>query len=122
MATVKSSNRVNGINLNVLSETVRAIQGDPELGKCHFRARNTWIDANHNCTTVSGFYGGELCHHESGRSCFGKGHSHRGNIRMTYKVKTDEPNLAKLKKLAEFSPVYNTLMHGTQVDIQVEAK
>jgi hypothetical protein len=42
------------------------------------------------------------------------------DIRMTYKVKTDEGNLLKLQKLAEFSPVYNTLSHGTMVDIQVE--
>ena len=57
MATEQSSNRVNGINLNVLNETVSAIKGDPELGKCHFRARNKWVDAAHNCTTISGFYG-----------------------------------------------------------------
>ena len=57
MTTEENVNRVNGINLNVLKETVSAIQGDPELGKCKFRARNKWIDANHNCTTISGFYG-----------------------------------------------------------------
>ena len=186
MATVKSSNRVNGINLNVLSETVRAIQGDPELGKCHFRARNKWIDATHNCTTISGFYGAKqenlhkqafelhadeppiLAGNDEGAnpvehllnalaSCITtsmvahaavrgiyieeleselegdidlrgflgldadvpKGYT---NIRVTYKVKTDVDNLSKLKKLAEFSPVYNTLTHGTKVDIQVEPK
>ena len=57
MTTENTSNRVNGINLNVLTETVQAIQADPELGKCQFRARNKWIEATHNCTTVSGFYG-----------------------------------------------------------------
>ncbi len=57
MTTEENANRVNGINLNVLKETVSAIQGDAELGKCKFRARNKWIDANHNCTTISGFYG-----------------------------------------------------------------
>ncbi len=186
MVTVPHSHHVNGINLEVLNATVQAIQGDPELGKCHFRARNTWIDANHNCTTVSGFYGAKqenthkqdfelhadeppiLAGNDEGanpvehllhalascvttslvahaavkgihiealeaavegdidlRGFLGldptvpKGYT---NIRMTYKVKTDESNLAKLKKLAEFSPVYNTLIHGTQVDIQVEAK
>ena len=64
MQAAESSNRVNGINLNVLKETVSAIQGDPELGKCKFRARNKWIDANHNCTTISGFYGAkqEIAH------------------------------------------------------------
>ncbi len=43
------------------------------------------------------------------------------NIRMTYKVKTDPANLQKLKKLSEFSPVYNTLTQGTKVDIKIEA-
>ena len=57
MTIENTSNRVNGINLNVLTETVQAIQADPELGKCQFRARNKWIEATHNCTTVSGFYG-----------------------------------------------------------------
>jgi hypothetical protein len=33
MTTENTSNRVNGINLNVLTETVQAIQSDPELGK-----------------------------------------------------------------------------------------
>jgi uncharacterized OsmC-like protein len=186
MATEQSSNRVNGINLNVLNETVSAIKGDPELGECHFRARNKWVDAAHNCTTVSGFYGAKqenthkqvfelhadeppilagnddganpvehLLHalascvttsmvaHAAVRGIYieeleselegdidlrgflgldadvPKGYT---NIRVTYKVKTDVDNLPKLKKLAEFSPVYNTLTHGTKVDIQVEPK
>ena len=186
MATEQSSNRVNGINLNVLNETVSAIKGDPELGECHFRARNKWVDATHNCTTVSGFYGAKqenlhkqafelhadeppiLAGNDEGAnpvehllnalaSCITtsmvahaavrgiyieeleselegdidlrgflgldadvpKGYT---NIRVTYKVKTDVDNLSKLKKLAEFSPVYNTLTHGTKVDIQVEPK
>jgi uncharacterized OsmC-like protein len=186
MATEQSSNCVNGINLNVLNETVGAIKGDPELGKCHFRARNKWVDAAHNCTTISGFYGAKqenlhkqafelhadeppiLAGNDEGAnpvehllnalaSCITtsmvahaavrgiyieeleselegdidlrgflgldadvpKGYT---NIRVTYKVKTDVDNLSKLKKLAEFSPVYNTLTHGTKVDIQVEPK
>ena len=186
MATVNSSNRVNGINLNVLNETVRAIQGDPELGKCHFRASNTWIDATHNCTTISGFYGAkqEMTHKQvfelhadeppilAGSDDGANPVEHllnalascvttsmvahaavRGiqieeleselegdidlqgflgldadipkgftNIRMKFKVKTDPDNIEKLKKLAAFSPVYNTLIQGTQVDIQVEPK
>ena len=186
MQAAESSNRVNGINLNVLKETVSAIQGDPELGKCKFRARNKWIDANHNCTTISGFYGAkqEIAHKQEFElhadeppilagndeganpvehllhalaSCVTtsmvahaavrgihieelesklegdidlrgflgldakvpKGYT---NIRVTFKVKTDGDNLQKLKNLAEFSPVYNTLIHGTKVDIQIEPK
>ncbi len=57
MQAAESSNRVNGINLNVLNETVGAIQADPELAKCHIRASNKWIDASHNCTTINGFFG-----------------------------------------------------------------
>lgn len=186
MATVTQTHQVNGINLQVLNETVQAIKADPELGQCRFRARNKWIDANHNCSTISGFYGAKqeqthkqdfelhadeppiLAGQDEGanpvehllhalascvttsmvahasvkgirieeleaelegdldlRGFLGldpkvpKGYT---NIRVTFKVKTDEDNLQKLKTLAAFSPVYNTLMHGTKVDIQVEPK
>ncbi len=37
--------------------TVKAIQADPELGVCHFRATNQWLNGNHNRSTVTGFYG-----------------------------------------------------------------
>ena len=186
MLAEERSTRVNGINVNVLKETVGAIQADPELGKCHFRASNKWIDANHNCSTITGFYGAkqEFAHKQTFElhadepailagndeganpvehllnalaSCVTtsmvahaavrgihieelesklegdidlrgflgldpkvpKGYT---NIRVTFKVKTDADNIQKLKTLAEFSPVYNTLIHGTTVDIQVEPK
>lgn len=186
MVTAETSNRVNGIDLTVLKETVGAIQADPELGKCHFRATNTWLDATHNCTTITDFYGAKqeqthkhtfelhadeppiLAGKDEGanpvehllhalascvttsmvahaavkgirieelesklegdidlRGFLGldpnvpKGYT---NIRVTYKVKTDKDNLQKLRALAEFSPVYNTLSHGTMVDIRVEPK
>jgi uncharacterized OsmC-like protein len=44
------------------------------------------------------------------------------NIRVKFKVKSDESNMEKLKSLAAFSPVYNTLTHGVKVDIQIEPK
>ena len=180
MATVETIDRVNGINLTVLKETVDAIQADAELGKCHFRATNKWLDGSHNSTSIKDFYGAKqeqshkhtfelyaagadegpnpvehLLHALAScvttsmvahaavqginiaelesrlegdidlRGFLGldatvpKGYT---NIRMTFKVKTDEENLLKLKKLTEFSPVYNTLTHGTKVDIQVEPK
>ena len=186
MATEERVNRVNGINLDVLKETVSAIKGNPELGKCHFRARNKWIDATHNCSTISGFYGAKQEHTHKQQfelhadeppilagndeaanpvehllhalaSCVTtsmvahaavrgihieeleselegdidlrgflglaadvpKGYT---NIRIKFKVKTDAANIETLKKLANFSPVYNTLLHGTNVDIQVEPK
>jgi len=44
------------------------------------------------------------------------------NIRVKFKVKSDEENLAKFKSLAQFSPVYNTLLHGVNVDLEIEPK
>jgi uncharacterized OsmC-like protein len=44
------------------------------------------------------------------------------NIRVNFKVKTAEQNLDKLKALAEFSPVYNTLTNGANVDIDIQNK
>jgi uncharacterized OsmC-like protein len=186
MSTVTSEKRVNGIDLSVLEETVGAIRNDPELGQCRFRARNKWIDANHNRTTITSFYGAKqeiphkqefelhadeppiLAGEDQGanpvehllnalascvttsmvahaavrgihieeleselegdidlRGFLGlapdvpKGYT---SIRVKFHVKTDSGNIEKLKRLAEFSPVYNTLINGTDVDIQVEPK
>jgi uncharacterized OsmC-like protein len=57
-ATVKEATRtVNGIEVGTLSETVKAIKEDPDLGVAQFRATNKWLDGNHNRTTVTDFYG-----------------------------------------------------------------
>jgi hypothetical protein len=55
---------INGIHMEILQGTVNAIEQEPELGKCKFRARNQWLGGNHNCTTVNGFYGArqEIAH------------------------------------------------------------
>jgi uncharacterized OsmC-like protein len=65
--TAADARVVNGVNLETLMGTVKAIKADPELGACHFRARNRWLDANHNRTTVTGFYGAkqEIAHKKS---------------------------------------------------------
>ena len=52
-----TGNLVNGVDLDILQGTVQAIADDPELGKCRFRATNTWHGGTDNRTTVSGFYG-----------------------------------------------------------------
>lgn len=57
MAEQQTINKVNGLDMEVLQETVGAIKDDPEMGKCRFRASNKWVDAGHNCTTVKDFYG-----------------------------------------------------------------
>ncbi|MEJ2111209.1 MAG: OsmC family protein [Acidobacteriota bacterium] len=186
MANGNTLDQVNGIDLNVLNETVSAVKNDPDLGKCKFRARNKWIRANHNCTTISDFYGAKqemqhkqifelhadeppiLAGQDEGANpvehllnalaaCVTtslvahaavkgihieeleselegdldlngflglnpdvpKGYT---NIRMKFKVKTDTKKLNLLKKLSEFSPVYNTITNGAKVDIDIEQK
>ena len=47
---------VNGIHMETLQGTVHAIEQQPDLGQCKFRARNTWLGGNHNRTTITGFY------------------------------------------------------------------
>jgi uncharacterized OsmC-like protein len=44
------------------------------------------------------------------------------NIRVTFRVKTDEKNLDRLKALSKLSPVFDTLANGTKIDINVEKK
>ena len=44
------------------------------------------------------------------------------DIRVKFKVKTESENLEKLRQLATFSPVYNTLIHSPNVDIQVDCE
>lgn len=186
MATEIKVNSINGIDLNVLTGTVEAIKRDPELGKCKFRARNKWIDANSNCTAVSDFYGAKSEQkHETvfemyadeppilaGRDAAPNPVEHllhalascvttslvahsavngihieeleselegdidlngflglnpdvpKGftNIRVKFRVKTDSGNLDMLRRLSKFSPVYNTLVHGAGVDINIEPK
>ena len=186
MAEQKTINLVNDIDIDVLQNTVSAIQEEPELGKCRFHVTNKWLGANHNCTTVSSFYGAkqETAHKEpfevhadepailAGQDQAANPVEHllhalascvttslvahaavRGihleeveseiegdldmqgylglskeapkgytDIRVKFKVKTDEENTERLKRLAEYSPVYNTLIHGTNVDIEIEHK
>jgi uncharacterized OsmC-like protein len=44
------------------------------------------------------------------------------NIRVNFRVKTDEENLDRLKALSKLSPVYDVTRNGTNVDISIERK
>jgi len=44
------------------------------------------------------------------------------NIRVKFKAKADVDNMERLRRLAEFSPTFNTLTHGVPVDVSVEPK
>jgi uncharacterized OsmC-like protein len=177
---------VNGIHMETLQGTVNAIEQDPDLGQCKFRARNKWLGGNHNSTTITGFYGAkqEILHKQQFelhadeppilagsdeganpvehllnalaaclttsmvahaamrgihieeleselegdidlRGFLGlsndvpKGYT---DIRVKFKVKADVDNMERLKRLTAYSPVFNTITQGANVDVQVEAK
>jgi len=44
------------------------------------------------------------------------------NVRVKFKVKTDEENLDRLKALSRLSPVFDVTSNGTNVDVQIERK
>jgi uncharacterized OsmC-like protein len=181
----KPAQMVNGIDMEVLGETIRAVADAPELGKSRFRARNTWQGGSRNCTTVSSFYaGGQENVHEQTfvlhsdeptilagsdedpnpvehllnalagcvtttivahaavrgihidaveselegdidiNGFFGlnpetpRGYS---DIRVKFRIESDA-DVEVLKELATYSPVFNTITRGANVDIQVEKK
>jgi len=186
MAGQQTITKVNGINMDVLQETVNAIQQEPELGKCKFRVSNKWLGATHNCSAVTSFYGAkqEIDHEQpfelhadeppilagsdqganpaeyllsSLAACVTTGivahaavrginieelesqiegdidlngflglseDAPRGftNIRARFKVKSNVDDVETLRNLIEYSPVYATLIHGTNVDVSVELK
>jgi uncharacterized OsmC-like protein len=179
-------NEVNGVNVDTLMETVNAIQSDPELGACRFRASNTWLDGNHNRSTVTGFFGAkqEIAHKQvftmdADEPAILAGNDNGANpvehllhalasclttsmvahaavrgiaveeleselegdidlngflgldetvpkgyteIRATFRVKADPKDVDRIKQLASFSPVFNTITNGARVNVAVELK
>jgi hypothetical protein len=65
--TAQQINCVNGVDLDVLMETVGAIKNDREMGVAQFRASNTWEDGSYNRSTVTSFYGArqEIAHKQA---------------------------------------------------------
>jgi uncharacterized OsmC-like protein len=181
-----TSRRMNGVELEKLMATVSAIQAEPELGACRFRARNTWLAGNHNRTTVTGFYGAKqemehkqtftmdadepavLAGNDEGAnpvehllhalaSCLTtsmvahaavrgieieeleselegdldlrgflglamdvpKGYT---NIRAKFRVKAKPEDVSRIRDLATFSPVFNTITRGANVEVEVALK
>lgn len=58
MAQQTSQGRVvNGIPIEKLAETIKAVRNKPELGDFEFRVRNTWERGGHSLTTIEAFHG-----------------------------------------------------------------
>ena len=50
--------QINGVDVNRMEDTMKAIQEKPALAKSQFRARNRWIAGGHNRSTIKGFFAG----------------------------------------------------------------
>jgi uncharacterized OsmC-like protein len=181
----RSSQAVNGVDVDALMGTVNAIKDDPGLGACHFRASNTWLSGAHNRSRVTQFHGARqdiehkqafsmdadepailaggdnaanpvehLLHAlasclttsmvahaavrgidiEAMRSELEGDLDLRGflgqdadvpkgfiAIRAKFQFKARPADLPRIRELAAFSPVFNTLTKGARVDVRVEA-
>lgn len=57
MAQATMSGVINGVNVDRMGATVRAMQQSPGLATFQFRATNRWINGGHNRSTIQSFYG-----------------------------------------------------------------
>ncbi len=48
---------VNGVDLQRLTDTIEAVNGQPDLAQFRFRARNRWVNGGHNRSKIKDFYG-----------------------------------------------------------------
>jgi uncharacterized OsmC-like protein len=56
----------NGVDVTALGGVLEAVQGDAEIAKFQFRAKNKWLGGGHNRTEIQGFYG--ACREDSTRT------------------------------------------------------
>jgi uncharacterized OsmC-like protein len=54
---METSIQLNGVNVDQLFDTVKAIQENPKLAKFKFRARTNWVEGGHSRTEIKSFYG-----------------------------------------------------------------
>lgn len=47
----------NGLNLEQMSGTIKALQQDPSMARFQFRATNQWISGGENQSRIQGFFG-----------------------------------------------------------------
>ena len=57
MKTEAQTQIVNGVNVTQLTETMHAIENQPEIAGFNFRATNSWQTGTYNRATVKSFYG-----------------------------------------------------------------
>jgi uncharacterized OsmC-like protein len=55
--TVTAYNELNGLDIARMTETVAALQANPDLARFQFRTKNRWIQGGENRSKIQGFYG-----------------------------------------------------------------
>jgi uncharacterized OsmC-like protein len=64
--TVQAKKKTNGVDTELLHETVKAVKSSPKLGEFTFRVNNRWIDAGQNQSEVNLFAGqGQVFAHKT---------------------------------------------------------
>lgn len=56
-ANERGAKSLNGLDLDAMAATVKALAADPGLAQFRFRASNRWLDGGENRSTIKGFYG-----------------------------------------------------------------
>jgi len=113
---MKNTPTLNGVNTDEFEKTVNAIQHDPNLAQCTFRAKNEWIEGGHNCATVKDFYA--VGHEDTSRA-------------KPFRIEADEPPaflgtdqganpveylLSALSSCMTTSMVYHAAANGVKID------
>jgi len=68
---------VNGVDVQAVMDTVKAIEGKPDIAEFKFRLKNEWFSGGHNVGTAGPFHGAN------------QENEHRSRLEMT----ADEPEL-----------------------------
>ncbi|MGV7221924.1 MAG: OsmC family protein [Nitrospinales bacterium] len=55
--TTEEQNIINGVNINDLGETIKAVSETPDLANFKFRANNQWVKGGHNQINLESYYG-----------------------------------------------------------------
>lgn len=56
-AVKQDQTTLNGLDMDALVATVKALTADPSLADFEFRAKNQWMNGGANCSQIKDFYG-----------------------------------------------------------------
>jgi uncharacterized OsmC-like protein len=51
------TNKINGVDVNALFDTIKAVEKNSCIAAFKFRNRNKWVDGGENCSMINEYYG-----------------------------------------------------------------